>query len=85
MGDDSGIPAKKRKTAFVEGWLSDDRFKSWISRVDGDINSFRCTLCNKTLSCSSGHVNRHHSSHLKSKANGDSSAVNAKKPYKQKF
>ena len=81
MGDDSGIPAKKRKVAFAPNWLEDERYKSWIQRVDGDVYSFHCSLCNKTLSCGSGHVKRHHDSHSVNKP----CAKSEKGAFKQKF
>ena len=66
----SNIPVMQRKTAFAPGWLLNDRYKSWISRVDGYDYSFHCSKCNKNLPCSSGHVKRHYESHLKAETNG---------------
>lgn len=52
-------PNKKFKACFSEAWLSDPRFKSWISKVEGDESLCHCRLCNKNFSCSWSHVRRH--------------------------
>jgi hypothetical protein len=53
-------PLKKRpKRNFSENWLTDNRFKSWISKVEYDDSLFYCTICDKKMSCSLSHVLRH--------------------------
>jgi len=48
----------KRKRKFVEAWLNDDRYKSWI-RQASDNTMYHCNICNKSFSCSASHVSRH--------------------------
>ena len=43
---------KIHKTSFQDDWLSNSDFRSWIKRVDGDINSAKCSVCCKTFSIS---------------------------------
>jgi len=50
---------QKRKRKFLQAWLSDDRYKSWISQIPSDNTLFHCNVCNKSFSCSSSHVSRH--------------------------
>jgi len=49
----------KRKRKFVEAWLNDDRYKSWIRQVASDNTMYYCNICNKSFSCSAAHVSRH--------------------------
>ena len=40
----------KYKTSFQDGWLMDNNFKSWISKIENDAFSARYKICNKTIS-----------------------------------
>lgn len=53
--------SNKRKRSFVEAWLTDDRYKSWIRKVSSDETVYYCNACNKTFPCNS-HISRHASS-----------------------
>lgn len=44
---------KKRKRNFLEAWLSDDRYKSWIRKVPSDDSLYYCSICNNNYSCNS--------------------------------
>lgn len=48
---------KKCKRSFVEAWLTDERYNSWIQKVPCDDNSFHCTICNKDFSCNT-HISK---------------------------
>nr|XP_012214424.1 PREDICTED: uncharacterized protein LOC105667289 [Linepithema humile] len=50
---------KRPKRNFSANWLKDDRFKSWISKVEFNDNLFYCTICDRKMSCSLSHVLRH--------------------------
>ena len=47
---------EKKETShiFLEKWLEDIRFKSWLQKVPTDIYKFCWTLCNVERSCASG-------------------------------
>ncbi|KAL6418864.1 hypothetical protein ACFW04_014212 [Cataglyphis niger] len=47
------IQKKKPKRSFVNSWLNDDRFKSWICKVSSDDSLFKCIVCNRNFSCNS--------------------------------
>ena len=49
---------KRCKRSFLEAWLTDDRYKSWLRRASGD-NFYYCTICQKNISITSTHVLRH--------------------------
>lgn len=82
-------PNKKRKKCFVEAWLSDERFKSWIQKVSSDDSLFHCIVCDKNYSCSSC-VQRHAESAGHKRNMGESTSLDNdndvssnKKPRKQ--
>lgn len=51
---------KKIKRSFLEAWLSDNRFKSWLRKVPSDDSLFHCTICSKNFSCNSiSNITRH--------------------------
>lgn len=84
-------PKKKPKQKFFEGWLSDDRYKSWIRHVPDDNTSFYCSVCNKKYSCSS-HVSRHvnsacHTNNMKEHISGNKNEIlkNKKPQYNRTF
>lgn len=52
---------KKCKRVFLESWLTNERFKSWIRKVPSDESFFHCTICNKNFSCSS-QISKHEES-----------------------
>jgi len=49
---------KKSKRSFLEAWLKDDRYKSWIRKVPSNDSLFHCTKCNKDFSCNT-RISRH--------------------------
>jgi len=49
---------KKAKRSFVEAWLSDDRYKSWIRKVPSNDSLYHCIICKKDFSCNTC-VSRH--------------------------
>jgi len=49
----------KRKRKFVEAWLNDDRYKSWIRQAASDNTMYYYNICNKSFSCSASYVCRH--------------------------
>lgn len=81
---------RKSKRGFLEAWLSDERFKSWIRKVPFDNSLFHCVICNKNFSCSSlSHISRHaESAHHKGNIGKDPSErdnENSKrKPFRKK-
>lgn len=42
---------KKPKRSFIDAWLHDDRFKSWIHKVSFDDTFYHCIICDKNISC----------------------------------
>lgn len=51
---------KKVKRSFLEAWLSDNRFKSWLRKVPSDDSLFHCTICSKNFSCNTlSNITRH--------------------------
>lgn len=42
---------KKLKRSFVDSWLNDDRYKSWVRKVSFDDTLYHCIICNKDISC----------------------------------
>lgn len=81
----------KRKRNFLEAWLSNDRYKSWIRQVPSDNSVYHCMICNKTYSCSSFHVSKHVNSACHKKNNNenvnniDISTINKQGHHKRKF
>lgn len=81
---------RKSKRGFLEAWLNDNRFKTWIRRVTHDNTLFHCVICNKNFSCSSlSHISRHaESAHHKEKVGKDPSERDnencKKKPFRKK-
>ncbi|KAL6419177.1 hypothetical protein ACFW04_014054 [Cataglyphis niger] len=47
------ILRKKPKRSFVDSWLNDARFKSWIRKVSFDDSLFNCIVYNKNFLCNS--------------------------------
>jgi len=80
---------QKRKGKFLEAWLSDDRYKSWISQVSNDTTIFHCNACNKNFSCNASCVSRHANSayHKKNICIFNNNDIDNKeqKPVKRKF
>jgi len=51
---------QKQKRRFLEAWLSDERFKSWLQKVPNDNTVFRCIVCNKQFSlCLLSNIKKH--------------------------
>lgn len=40
----------KYKSKFQDSWLSDDKYKKWVQKCDGDVYSARCKACCKVFS-----------------------------------
>lgn len=57
METSSALPKKSRR--FVEAWLSNERYKNWISKVPSDETMYHCSVCNRNFSCNAAHVYRH--------------------------
>jgi len=47
-----------KKRSFVEAWLTDDRYKSWIRKIPTDNSRYYCSICNTNFLCSTP-VSRH--------------------------
>lgn len=52
-------PSKKFKQSFSDAWLTNIKFKSWISKVENNENLFYCRVCSKSYTCCLSHVLRH--------------------------
>lgn len=50
---------RRPRRSFSENWLKDNRFKSWINKVEFNDSLFYCSICDKKMSCSLSHVLRH--------------------------
>lgn len=59
MQTSNELTKKSKKRSFLEAWLNDIRYKSWIQKVSSDSSLYYCSICNKKLSCNSIHVSRH--------------------------
>ena len=42
----------ENKKVFQNSWLEEDIFKDYLASVKGDVHSFRCKACQRTLSLS---------------------------------
>lgn len=88
----SDIIKKKPKRSFVDAWLNDDRYKSWIRKVSFDDTLYHCTICNKNISCQT-FLAKHadsasHRSNIQKSASllsNDNSISSTKKEWDKKF
>lgn len=59
MEEEIAKSSTKPRRSFVEAWLNDDRYKSWIGKVPHDDSSYYCSVCKRDFSCNASHVSRH--------------------------